>query len=175
MCHRNESAMETGIRMICIAQLSETASLRLLAAIDGTVDALVGVEKVISGLSTMLANAADEIQSMPMVEGVYIDEDDTAIDAMARAASQLKTFLTNLVLRRRAIDEDARLKNHLCEALHDAYECTIGEVAGLIEVLENTRSAIISHDLKAEPRGNLESFSSVEKLIASLHGERHDL
>ncbi len=172
MCHRNESASETGGRIAGIAQLSETASLGLLAAIDGTVDELLGVSKVMSGLSTMLAKKATEIEQKPTTEGEYIDEDDAAIDVMASAAAHLKTFLTQLVLRRKAIDEDGRdgrLKGHHCEALHDAYESATGEVAGLIETLEITRSAIISHDIKAEPRGTIEAFSSVEDLIASLH------
>ena len=170
MCHRNESASETGGRIAGIAQLSETASLGLLAAIDGSVDELLGVSKVMSGLSTMLAKEATEIEQKPTIEDEYIDEDDAAIDVMASAAAHLKTLLTQLVLRRRAIDEDDRLKGHHCEALHDAYESATGEVAGLIETLEITRSAIISHDLKAEPRGTIEAFSSVEDLIASLHG-----
>ena len=33
-----------------------------------------------------------------------------------------------------------------------------------------TRAAIITHDLKAEPRSNLQTFETVEDLIDSLHG-----
>lgn len=170
MSHQYESVIATGGRIAGIARSSEAASIGLLAAIDGTVDALVGIAKVMSGFSTMLAKAVDEIQAKQITEGDYIDESDIAIDAMERAAAQSKTFLTRLVLLRKTIDADNRLKEHHCEALHDAYESAIDEVAGLIDVLESTRSAIIAHDLKAEPRSTLATFSTVDELITDLRG-----
>lgn len=171
MQHQYETVVETGGRIAGIARSTEAASIGLLAAIDGTVDAMQGIAKVMSGFSTMLVSAVDEIEAKRVTEGEYIDADDTAIDAMERAAAQLKNFLTRLVLKRTSIDKDNRLKDHHCEALHDAYEQATSEVAELIEALQNTRSAIIAHDLKAEPRAGAESFATVDALIANLRGK----
>lgn len=171
MQHQYETVVETGGRIAGIARSTEAASIGLLAAIDGTVDAMQGIAKVMSGFSTMLVSAVDEIEAKKVIEGEYIDADDTAIDAMERAAAQLKTFLTRLVLKRKAIDRDNRLKNHHCESLHDAYEQATNEVAELIESLQTTRSAIIAHDLKAEPRSTAEAYATTDDLIASLRGK----
>lgn len=171
MNHQYESVTETGGRIAGIARSTEAASIGLLAAIDGTVDAMQGVSQIMSGFSKMLSSAVEEIEAKTVVESKYIDGEDIAIDAMERAADQLKTFLTRLVLKRTAIDKDNRLKEHHCEALHDAYESATSEVAELIEALQMTRSAIIVHDLKAEPRASAESFASVDALIANLRGK----
>jgi hypothetical protein len=169
--HRQESVSETGDRIAGIAQSTEAASIGLLAAIDGTVDAMQGVAKVMAGFATMIAGAAQEIAAKQVTEGEYIDPDDVAIDAMQRAADQLKTFLTKLVMKRAAIDRDGRLKDHHCEALHDAYEEATAEVANLVEDLLVTRSAIIVHDMKAEPREGSAAFATVDALIESLRGK----
>jgi len=170
MYHLDERAAAAGNRIANIAQLSEAASLTLLSAVDNTVDTLAGVSKVTSGLSDMLAKTASEIDARTVVEGEYIDENDEAIDVLASAAARMKTLLTQIVRRRAAIDRDNRLKGHHCESLHESYEQATAEIADLIEVLENTRAAIITHDLKAEPRSNLQTFETVEDLIDSLHG-----
>ncbi len=170
MYHLDERAAAAGNRIANIDQLSEAASLRLLSAVDNTVDTLAGVSKVTSGLSVMLAKTASEIDARTVVEGEYIDENDEAIDVLASAAARMKTLLTQIVRRRAAIDRDNRLKGHHCESLHESYEQATAEIADLIEVLENTRAAIITHDLKAEPRSNLQTFETVEDLIDSLHG-----
>ena len=170
MQHQNETVTETGGRIAGIARSTEAASIGLLVAIDGTVDAMQGIAKVMSGFSTMIASAVEEIEAKTVTEGEYIDANDNAIDAMERASAQLKTFLTRLVLKRTAIDKDNRLKDHHCEALHEAYEQATSEVAELIEALQATRSAIIVHDLKAEPRSTAETYATVDDLISSLRG-----
>lgn len=171
MNHQHENVIVTGDRIAGIAQSTEAASIGLLAAIDGTVDAMQGIAQIMNGFSTMLSSAAEEIDAKVVAECEYIDPDDVAIDAMNRASDQLKTFLTRLVNKRSAIDKDCRLKDHHCEALHDAYEEATTEVASLIEELLITRSAIIRHDMKAEPRGNLESFATVDALIENLRSK----
>lgn len=171
MQHQHETVIETGGRIAGIAMSTEAASIGLLAAIDGTVDAMQGIAKIMSGFSTMLVSAVDEIEAKTVVEGEYIDAEDMAIDAMERAIDHLKNFLTKLVRKRTSIDKDCRLKDHHCEALHDAYEEATSEVAELIESLQTTRSAIIAHDMKAEPRSNAETFSTADALIASLRGK----
>lgn len=168
MNHQNENVIVTGDRIAGIAQATEASSIGLLAAIDGTVDAMQGIAKIMSGFSTMLSNAVEEIAAKTIRENEYIDPDGIAVDAMASAATNLQNFLTKLVLKRTAIDKDNRLKEHHCEALHDAYEEATSEVAALVEVLLQTRAAVISHDLAAEPRGDSTGFSTVEALISGL-------
>lgn len=161
----------TGARVAAIARSAETVSLDLLKAIDGTVDALNGVAKIASGFHSLLHGLSDEVNAADVVEGEYIDADDTAIDGLNRAAGELKDYLAQLVRRRTTIDADPRLCEHHCEALHDAYEAAITAVAELVDALQAARAAIIAHDLKAEPRGGPEVFATVDDLIADLRGE----
>lgn len=160
----------TGARVAAIARSTETVSLDLLKVIDGTVDAMTGTTKIVDGLVSLVAGVSNEVNGMTAVEGEYLDAGDFVIETMARTASELKDFLTVLVRKRAAIDRDPRLHDHHCEALHDAYEGTINAVAELIEALESARAAIISYDLKAEPRGGPEVFDTVNDLIANLRG-----
>lgn len=159
-----------GRRIAGIARSTESASISMLAAIDGTVDSMVGLGSVITGFDKMLSSFALELDSMPAEAGKYIDPDDEAIDALRSASSSLKDFLAKLVRKRGAIDCDSRLKPHHCEALHDAYECAEVAIANLIESAESLRALIIKRDLEAEPR-DAEAFSTVEALVSSLRGK----
>jgi hypothetical protein len=161
----------TGARVAAIARSTETVSLDLLKAIDGTVDAMTGITKIVDGLVSLTGGISNEVNAIQVIEGEYLDADDVVIDTMARTADELKGFLTLLVRKRKAIDDDPRLHDHHCEALHDAYEGTINAVAELIETLESARAAIIAYDLKAEPRGGPEVFDTVNDLIANLRSE----
>lgn len=166
----HETVIDTGNRIAGIARSTESASLGLLADINGTVDAMTAIAQVMSGFSKMLTTVRDGINGCKVVEGSFIDPDDVAIDSLVSAANQLKERLPVLVRKKGSIDCDCRLKEHHCEALHDAYDQAIEAVADLIEVLEETRQEIISYDLKAEPR-DTESFETVESLIASLRAQ----
>lgn len=162
---------ETGHRIAGIVRSTEAVSIGLLNAVDGTVDAMNGISQIMSGFHALLSGASNEIGNAEISEGEYLDADDTAIDAMERSTSLLKDFLTKLVIKRTAIDKDARLKNHHCEALHDAYESAMEATASLIEEIQTLRSSIIAHDLAAEPRGNAETYETMDALIANLRGE----
>lgn len=147
-----EATTISGRRIAGVARSTEVASIGLIETIDGTIDTLLGVESVMRGFMRMLSSLAEQVDSAAVNEGQYIDQDDEAINALALAACGLKNFLTRLVIKRGAIDKDKRLRDHHCEALHDAYEAASTAVAELIEVVQETRAAIIRHDLKAEPR-----------------------
>lgn len=162
---------DASARFAGIARSAESVSLELLRVIDGTVDALGGLSKVADGLATLVTAIATELNEAVIIEGDYLDENDTTIDSMERTANDLKEYLTRLVCKRAAIDKDHRLCNHHCEALHEAYETAIDSVAELIEALQTARAAIISHDLKAESRGGAEVFASADELIANLRSE----
>ena len=161
----------TGTRVSAIARSTATVSLDLLRAIDGTVDAMNGVAKVTTGLVVFLTSVTHEVSSAEVFESEYLDADDQAIDTMERSAGELKDHLAQLVRRRATIDCDPKLHDHHCEALRDAYQAAIDGVAELIETLEKARSAVITHDLKAEPRGGPEVFATVSDLITNLRGE----
>lgn len=167
MRHQFDTAHATGGELAGIAASTEAASISLLAAIDGTVDAMRGIASIMGGFSKVLAQYNENIKAREIKAGEYIDDDGAAVDAMASAASSLQNFLTKLVVKRTAIDKDARLKEHHCEALHDAYEEATSEVAELVEMVLDTRASIITHDLAAEPRDG-QIFQSVEELIEDL-------
>lgn len=170
MKHRFERHAVAGDRITGIAQSTEAASIGLISAIDVTVDAMDGIAQIVAGIAKVVSAVCDDIASAKVEEGKYLDPDDVAIDAMQRAEFQLGEFLRKLVLKRSAIDRDCSLKDHHCEALHGAYESAMTEVAELIELLADFRSAIIAHDLKAEPRVGTESYETVDALIANLRG-----
>lgn len=162
---------DTGRRIAGIVRSAEAVSIELLNAIDGTVSAMDGISKIMTGFMEVMDGTSDQIAKSEIVEGEYLDADDSAVDVMERSTALLKDFLTKLVIKRAAIDKDARLKDHHCEALHDAYESAMEATASLIEEIETLRSAIISHDLAAEPRGSAEVYETVDALITDLRGK----
>lgn len=162
-----DEARAAGHRIAGVARSTEAASIGLIDSVDGTVDAMIGIAKVMSGFDQMTSSMAADIKKRAPEPGNYLDPDDEAIDALGKAASSLKDFLAHLVRKRSAIDCDARLNGDHCEALHDAYEEASSAIAYLIESVESFRAAIISHDLAAEPR-DTESFEAVTALIQSL-------
>lgn len=159
--------MDAGHRIAGIARSTETTSLELLDQIDGTIGTMEGLEAVMNGFGRMLASFTDEVKGKEALPGEYLDADDVAIDALAKAEEVLKNLLTKMVRGQSNIDKDCRLKDHHCEALHEAYERATGAVAELIELATCARAAIISHDLKAEPR-DLATCEAVDALINSL-------
>lgn len=152
MQNRNETVIETGDRIADVARSTEAASIGLLAAIDGTVDTMHGVAQVSNGFSKILSGLCEKVEATPVVESNYFDPDDVALDLLSNTVSALKGALSILAQKRDSIDCDCRLKDHHCEALHDAYEAAMTAVGDLVDVVEATRHAIIYHDLKAEHR-----------------------
>lgn len=164
---QRKTTIQTGSKIVGIVRSTETVSLDLLQAVDATVDNLNAYAKIVDGLVVMLRGSLVEIESADVTECEYIDPDDIAIDGMARSADHFKDRLAKMVLRRSEIDKDNRLRGHHCEVLHDAYDLAMASLAEMIDILSLTRSAMIKHDLAAEPR--CKAFSTVEELIASLH------
>ena len=167
---RHETATQTGDRIAGIARSTEAVSIGLLSAIDGTVDAMNGIAQVIAGFSKILEDSREGIEAKEIVTSAYIDPDDVAIGVLLRTLEQLKDLLPVLIKKRASIDCDCRLLEHHCEALHDAYQKTMEEIVDLMDIVQGTRDAIISHDLKAEPR-DVEVFSAVDLLIADLRSK----
>lgn len=163
--------IDSSSSIIGVAQSTEATSLGLLSAIDGTVDAMLGIAQVMAGFTKMLSSITRRLSERKVVENDYADPDDVALEAIGRSIDHLNTFLPRLVRKRATIDKDSRLKEHHCESLHDAYEQAMNEVAELIDALQCTKSAIIQHDLAAEPRGTADTFETVDRLIESLRNQ----
>lgn len=161
----------SGERYADIASVAGSVSLQLLRAIDGTVNALMGISSVADGLARIMNDMGTEIRALDVIEGDYLDPDDKTISSLESSANNLKDYLTILVRKRAAIDRDSRLCDHHCDALHDAYETASASVAELIDAIQFARAAIISHDLACEPRGGPEVYDTVDALILSLRGE----
>lgn len=164
---KRSRAFDAGHRIVGVARSAEAASLGLIESVDGTVDSMVGLGSVMSGLARMLMGFVEQTETDEVAEGQYIDPDDEAINLLAQAEANLKDLLTVLTIKRGAINKDARLADHHCEALHDAYEQACTAVAELIEACQSARATVITHDMKAEPR-NAESFATVDALISNL-------
>ena len=157
--------------MVGLARSVETVSLELIRNIDETVTALDNRTGEMSRLTRMLDETTRELSAMKVMEGHYFDESDAIVNGMEESAKVLNDYLTKLVRKRATIDKDALLKDHHCEALHDAYETAITETAALVDALNAARAMIITHDLAAEPRGNTEVFATVDDLISSLRNQ----
>lgn len=157
-------------RIVGVVSGAEAATLGLLKAVDHTVDAMFGIEKVMREFASILIPATEYINNTEIAPGVYVDADDKAINLAAGLSDSLKNFLAVLVRKNAAVDKDGRLKDHHCEALHEAYEQAAGSVAELVEIVDELRRAMIRHDLAAEPR-DLDKCGTVDELIASLHDD----
>lgn len=158
---------DTGARLVSVARSTEAASLNLIHAVDGTVDALIGLTSIMTGFNRMISSICEEVVAATPAEGAYLDPADESIDALEHAANSLKDQLTRLVRKRASIDRDQRLQDHHCESLHDAYQQAIEAVAELAETCVQMRAAIIRHDLAAEPRTG-PAFDSAAALIENL-------
>ena len=170
MRHQTETVLQTGGRIAGIARSAEAATLGLLAAIDGTVDAMHGIAQVTRGFVKIIAAVCEQTAAARRTEGDYIDPDDVAIDMLAKTVATLKDILPVMIKKRASIDCDDRLKDHHCEALHAAYEDAMSATVELIDIVEATRTAIIRHDLAAEPRSS-EVFATVDALITNLRSQ----
>ena len=168
---RHANLAPTGNHIANLVGMAEDISLRLLRDIEATVTSLSGTQKILTGLGDLIASKPEEISRLEPTEGDYIDPEDNLIATLSRTSSMLEDFRKKLGVKRSAIDQDDRLKAHHCEALHDAYKGVMSAADGLAEIVEDFRRAIISHDLKAEPRGDLEVFKTADSLIANLRGQ----
>lgn len=160
----------TASRVLALAKSTEAASISIIRAVDGTVDALTKIDAMQRDLAKCIHKTFEHKTGKNVVAGCYIDPDDTAIEIFEQVESGLKNFLHALVSKRTAIDRDRNLKDHHCDALHEAYDLAITSTAELVDVVRATRHAIIEHDFAAEPRES-ETFESVSLLSESLRDE----
>ena len=146
----------------------EGTSLYLLRAINRTVEALHAQEKLADATAENCGVLSKRIAAREVYEGRYLDADDVIINGIETAYKSLEEKLPSMVLQKTSIDKDGNLTEDHCELLHSAYDLCICAVAGLIEASKTLRAAVISHDLRAEPR-NIKLFDSAEELVSDLH------
>lgn len=150
-----------------IIRSAEHVTLDLLEAIDDTVASLGGFARVISGLESMMVGATANVAALQPQQDCYLDQDDVVISHLDQAIQSFNHHLTRMVNKRASINLDDRLQPHHGDALHDAYDEAITATAALLEALHSARSAIIAHDLAAEPRST--PHTTADELIAALH------
>ena len=150
-----------------IVRSAEHVTLDLLEAIDDTVTSLGGFTQVISGLESMMVGATANVVALQPQQDCYLDQGDEVINHLDQAIQSFNHHLTRMVNSRAAINRDGRLQAHHSEELHDAYDEAITATAALLEALHSARSAIIAHDLTAEPRSS--PHTTADELIAVLH------
>jgi hypothetical protein len=148
----------------------ETTRLDLLSDIDATIDALAVRARDFREKSEFFSELESDVSSGNITPGRYIDPDFVLVASLESAEDALKAYLPRMTAKRASIDRDSRLSTEHREALHNAYDEAVTEAALLHEAMQAARHAIIGHDMKAEPRAQLQTFGSVEELIANLHG-----
>jgi len=153
--------------LTAFAPTAEGVSLYLLRAINETVDSLQSLEKLANATSEAGEQLRKAITGRAVVEGSYLDADDTAINLFEAGIRALEEHLPTLLLRKGSIDGDSSLDASQADLLHTSYDRCIDSVACLIESMKNLRAAVITHDLAAEPRP-VQIFDSTEDLINSL-------
>jgi len=146
-----------------------TVSLDVLREIDRAVDMLADAVHRMNDETRQLLDIADNVKERPVVKGVFLDADDHAIDALAKAEVSLKERFSVIAVRHVAIDQDADLSSEHREDLHSAYEEWQAAATAKLQVMRVLRNAIIAHDLAAEDRDSRPRFDTVEELLADLH------
>jgi cystathionine beta-lyase/cystathionine gamma-synthase len=146
----------------------EGTSLYLLRAINKTVDALHAQERLAEATAENCVVLSNRIAARETYEGRYLDSDDVIINGIETAYKSLEERLPSMVLQKSSIDADNNLTREHCDLLHSAYDLCIRAVAGLIEASKTLRAAVISHDLRAEPR-NKKIYDSADELVSDLH------
>lgn len=154
-------------KLTALAPSVEGSSLYLLRAIEETVDSLQADERLAEAVSVAARRLANLIRNASIQAGCYLDPEDESINKIEAGYRALEDELPRLLLKKAAIDEDARLDGEQCELLDMAYERSIAALAELVEASKDLRAATISHDLAAEPPPS-ETFDSPAELTASI-------
>lgn len=129
--------------------------LRVARAVDETVDALQAETKFYRGHAVIGRAIISRITNLPITSGVYLDDGGNLEDELDEVIGRSEAWLSTLTSKKGCIDTDPGLSPSLCDVLHGAYDDTLVAMACLIEVAKDLRAAIVSHDLRAEPRGGM--------------------
>lgn len=149
------------------ASVEGMADLRLVRAVDETVDALCAEAKLYRNMAVLGRAITARIASLPVEPGVYVDAEGTLEAGLDEVANRFESLLSTLTAKKGAVDQDARLHAAHCDMLHSAYDDALVALATLIEVTKDMRAATIRHDLAAESR-NVPVHESVQSLKAAI-------
>lgn len=150
------------------AEASEgLADLRLVREVDKTVDTLLAAAKFYRSHSVLGRGIIGRINEPPVVAGELIDPDYQITSGLAEIAERHSDALSEMTIRKGAVDRDSRLTGSHCDMLHSAYEDALLALASLIETSKDMRAAVITHDLAAEPRGG-KTYTSAKEMCAAI-------
>lgn len=162
-----QSVSELKHELSTFGSSAEGTSLYLLRQITETVDNLEALERLARQTSEHAELLTKIIAAHKPSVGKLLDPQDQAINAIESAYTMLEDALPKMLLKKQAIDQDDNLNDGHCDLLHASYDRCIDAFARFIESSKDLRAAVISHDLAAEPRGQL-TFESVEDVIGDL-------
>lgn len=126
------------------------ADLRLVRAVDETVDVLLAEAKFYRGHAVTGRSIITKITSMLAKAGEFMDESGELESTLREVIDRCETLLSLWAAKKGTIDCDGRLAHGHCDMLHSAYDNALVALARLNETTKNTLAAVISHDLKAE-------------------------
>lgn len=139
------------------------ADLRLLKAVDETVDALGAARRFYVAHNTAGRALTAKLRGMEVVSGRYLDPEDKLIDMLSEGIDRSESELATMVAKKAAVDDDGRLGDHHCDMLHGAFDDAITALGLMIDVIHEMRAAVIAHDLAAEPR-DVPAYANVLEL-----------
>ncbi|HQW81258.1 MAG: hypothetical protein IPF83_00950 [Rhodanobacteraceae bacterium] len=146
------------------------ADLRVARVVDETVDALLAEAKFYRGHAVLGRSIIARIVEQTPSPGEFMDEAGDLEAGLREVIDRAESMLSLWTASKGKIDGDKRLSSGHCDMLHSSYDDALVALATLIETSKDMLAAVISHDLKAEPRSD-KTFSSVRELHASiLHG-----
>jgi hypothetical protein len=143
------------------------ADLRLVRAVDDTVDSLCVLAKIYRAHAVTGRALVSQIKEAPVLAGTFMDPEARLEEALDEMISRSEAYLSTLTAKKDCIDRDSALTSAHCDMLHTSYDDALVALAQLIEVAKDMRAAVISHDLAAEVRDGA-VYESPQALRAAL-------
>lgn len=155
---------------LALTKMAEGASsLVLLRLIDEAVTTCSSAVDVFNAFTKSTVEVTESIKTAECAEGMYIDEDDKCILALDDLrASLIRALSTSQAMRSGVArgKDRGRLKDHHCDLLNGTLDDLITAVESAIDAADEFQAAIISYDLRAEPRPS--SGVPLQELLSSL-------
>ncbi len=140
-----------------------TFSLALLRAIDGTIDSLSTITKVLRQNSDIGSEMLPKVEACRF--GDELDPDKLIVGNLHQAAGKIETLKENLSGGLRSAQTAAELESHRDDVVQP-FEETIAAASELIEIIEQLCSLVEKHD--AELDHLVGPFDDADALIAAL-------
>jgi len=156
------STAKPAIGYVC-EQAGET-SLKILKAVDETVDSLVADQRELNGLMAVALNLIETVNHCE--RQTMIDPEGDGADSGEKAEAALREAVVQLENKRAAAVADPELNGDHENAVVDEYTRTIEAAKNLHDALATLRWAVMEHD--ADLDSSEEATTDAEDLIARL-------